>query len=48
MSRNETRQLEPQKNLVESIPVKESIKLSANTEPTRTVVLTWEDLRGVF
>ncbi len=48
MSRNETRQLEPQMNLVESTPVKESRKLSVNVEPVRTEVLAWEDFRGVF
>ncbi len=48
MSRNETRQLEPREIPVESIPVKESRKLSVNVEPIRTQVLTWKDLRGVF
>ncbi|WP_187146510.1 hypothetical protein [Nitrosopumilus maritimus] len=47
MSYNKTRQLEPRKILVESIPVKESKKLSAN-ESTKIQVITWEDFRGVF
>ena len=41
-------QLEPQTILVESIPVKDSTKLSANIEPIRAKVLSWEDFRGVF
>lgn len=47
-SQNETRQLEPQRILVESIPVKESKKLSAKNSALESVQdCTWEDLRGL-
>ena len=48
ISHNEMRQLEPQTSLVESRPVKDSIKLSTNTKQIGTQVLTWEDFRGIF
>ncbi|WP_185736596.1 hypothetical protein [Candidatus Nitrosopumilus sp. SW] len=48
ISHNEMGQLEPQTILVESRPVEDSRKLSANTESIKTQVLTWEDFRGVF
>ncbi|AFS80273.1 hypothetical protein NKOR_01835 [Candidatus Nitrosopumilus koreensis AR1] len=47
-SQNETRQLEPQKILVESMPVKESKKLSVNSSLLGSIRdCTWEDLRGL-
>ena len=48
ISNKDIGQLEPQTILVESIPVRDSIKLSEDIEPIRTKVLTWEDYRGVF
>lgn len=39
---------ESQTNLYERISVKNSRKLSTNSELTRTEVFTWEDFRGVF
>jgi hypothetical protein len=47
-SQNETRQLEPHRTLVESTPVKESKKLSANNSTLESIQkYTWEDLRGL-
>lgn len=47
-SQNETRQLEPQRILVESMPVKESKKLSANSKVLESMQdCAWEDLRGL-
>lgn len=47
-SQNEPRQLEPQRILVESTPVKESKKLSANINALESIQdCTWEDLRGL-
>lgn len=44
----EVRQLEPTKNLVESIPVQERKKLSTNKKPLESFQeFTWEDLRGL-
>ena len=40
-------QPEPQTNLVESIPVKEGVKLSVNETLSDFPECSWEDLRGL-
>ncbi|MDH3618056.1 MAG: hypothetical protein OEM89_04965 [Nitrosopumilus sp.] len=46
--KTETRQPEPAKILVESIPVEEGRKLSRHNEIPKSIPdCTWEDLRGL-